>query len=332
MQQTSFTNCRGGGGLRLPRLIRRPLSCLLGGGESTLDSSWAAGPPRGDIYALRQDSWSFRRGLQFNEAPEARPVALVANGNSRSCCGRTEQRTVVLNRRGASFGFSLVGGQPVRVGRVEPSSAAEAAGLRVGDAIVGAAGRIVLASGCETLVRRIRSGGSRLELRIQRWLSNCSSWSDNDEPDRAAPDRDFEADEEDSDASSSLELSSLYRATEGAQPIRASQQTQAMYYPFRPLPSQLIRAMNPEQARLYPPAEAAHQGFQPYQNQQCHQPNRSQEMYPPIRNHEMHQQIRNHEMHQPIRSQEIHQPIGSQEMHQPIRSQEMHQPIRATEN
>uniref|UniRef100_A0A1I8FP88 Ig-like domain-containing protein n=1 Tax=Macrostomum lignano TaxID=282301 RepID=A0A1I8FP88_9PLAT len=243
--------------LRLPRLIQEDteLACL-GGGESTLDSSWACAgqPARGGHLRTSPGQLELSDAVcSSTRAPEARPVALVANGQQQKLL------LCVLNRRGASFALAWSAASPCR-GRSRRAQLGRRGCRPSGSAtpFVGAAGRIVLAKhalrdasvapraaifpghGAMTLVRRIRSGGSRTGARIQRWRVELQQL---ERQRRSQTERRLTATSrptrKDSDASRSLEAERSLLSSNGGRPANQSEatQTQAMYYPFRPLPA-----------------------------------------------------------------------------------------------
>ncbi|PAA75983.1 hypothetical protein BOX15_Mlig000883g3 [Macrostomum lignano] len=97
----------------------------------------------------------------------------VGDGFGAGPGGRTEQRTFSLARScQGGFGFTLVGSQPTRVGKVDAGSAAGLAGIRSGDIVVSINGDSVLSCCCDRVVRAIRQSPGRLEIRVQRWLAD----------------------------------------------------------------------------------------------------------------------------------------------------------------
>ncbi|PAA49579.1 hypothetical protein BOX15_Mlig017809g3 [Macrostomum lignano] len=145
--------------------------------------SWAAPPPAQAAAGVAANNSPLLLGAAQGDVARLKACGNGSGGGEGSAVvenggggggggGRTEQRTFSLSRHGQqwSFGFTLVGSQPVRVGKVEPGSAAAAVGLLSGDIVVSVNGQTVLSCSCDTVVGDIRRSGSRLELRIQRWL------------------------------------------------------------------------------------------------------------------------------------------------------------------
>uniref|UniRef100_A0A1I8JBW7 PDZ domain-containing protein n=1 Tax=Macrostomum lignano TaxID=282301 RepID=A0A1I8JBW7_9PLAT len=143
---------------------------------SHLDDGWC--------YALSSEEHLMRLGDQqvqqrasilYGDAtatprPQA-AEAMAANGSSELPCGRTEQRAFTLDRSGTSgYGFTLVGSQPVRVGKVDADSSAGRVGIRSGDIVVSVNGETVLSYSCDRVVHAIRLCPYRLDIGVQRWL------------------------------------------------------------------------------------------------------------------------------------------------------------------
>uniref|UniRef100_A0A1I8IBJ3 PDZ domain-containing protein n=1 Tax=Macrostomum lignano TaxID=282301 RepID=A0A1I8IBJ3_9PLAT len=143
---------------------------------SHLDDGWC--------YALSSEEHLMRLGdqqvqqrasLLYGDAtatprPQA-TEAMAANGSSELPCGRTEQRAFTLDRSGTSgYGFTLVGSQPVRVGKVDADSSAGRVGIRSGDIVVSVNGETVLSYSCDRVVHAIRLCPYRLDIGVQRWL------------------------------------------------------------------------------------------------------------------------------------------------------------------
>ncbi|PAA75710.1 hypothetical protein BOX15_Mlig014424g4 [Macrostomum lignano] len=143
---------------------------------SHLDDGWC--------YALSSEEHLMRLGdqqvqqrasLLYGDAtatprPQA-AEAMAANGSSELPCGRTEQRAFTLDRSGTSgYGFTLVGSQPVRVGKVDADSSAGRVGIRSGDIVVSVNGETVLSYSCDRVVHAIRLCPYRLDIGVQRWL------------------------------------------------------------------------------------------------------------------------------------------------------------------
>uniref|UniRef100_A0A1I8JQ38 Protein kinase domain-containing protein n=1 Tax=Macrostomum lignano TaxID=282301 RepID=A0A1I8JQ38_9PLAT len=216
-------NHQGGGGLRFAAADSETteLACL-----EAASPRWT---PHG-CGTARGTAGASDAVCSFNEASRG-------SASSFGCQWQQQKLpAVVLNRRGASFGFSLVGCASPVTGSVASSPARPPRLPAFGSATPSLAPRAASSWPAAARLSCEESGGAGLRKRRQQTgaphsalaVELAAAGATTTSQTRAAPDRDFEADEEDSDASSSLELSSLYRATEGAQPIRASQQTQAM--------------------------------------------------------------------------------------------------------
>ena len=93
---------------------------------------------------------------------------------------RREIRTVSLSRTRSGFGFTITGELPCRLGGVLPGSAADCAGLQLGDRLIGINGQDVSMLSHDEVVRRIGSCRNILRLNIAEHSSEESSADSSD--------------------------------------------------------------------------------------------------------------------------------------------------------